>query len=158
MYHFTFVVRCEEVLDEIFTVYKKKQQLQCRCAGIRTLCSPTSQTLIFVVVAGPKNSIMSAQSVPVNCNITESNKERESSPLGYAVFTSFWCLLKLTNWLHYGKKRIKARGALYNLLTVVDNEMLICYSLLEEDWKGSFSVVKGTVSAQCDIFCLSRSN
>lgn len=25
------------------------------------------------------------------------------------------------------KKNIKARGALYNLLTAVDNEMLICY-------------------------------
>lgn len=31
------------------------------------------------------------------------------------------------------KQRIKARGALYNLATVVDNEMLICYLVGEED-------------------------
>lgn len=35
---------------------------------------------------------------------------------------SFWCLLKLTNWRHYGKKiemREKAQGALHNFLAKV---------------------------------------
>lgn len=41
--------------------------------------------------------------VPVNYNLSEPDGERERTPLGCVAFTSFWCLLKLTNQLHYDK-------------------------------------------------------
>lgn len=58
--------------------------------------------------------------VPVNYNLSEPSRERECTPLGRLAFTSFWCLLKLTNRLHYGKKNneSEAQEALYDFLSV----------------------------------------
>lgn len=52
----------------------------------------------------------------------------ESTPLGCVAFTTFWCLLKLTNRLHYGLKkkqktmRVKPQEVLYNFLFVVQSK------------------------------------
>lgn len=66
--------------------------------------------------------------------ITTKQRAR-MNPIRLLVFTSFWCLLKLTNRLHYGKKtmRVNAREAMHNFLSVVqpkcwDVGLLFCVS------------------------------